>query len=242
MLGLQAPEVREAIGGGQANFDAPDGALSPDDLALLYAYFNQLGHVEELVEAFGQFFEHSSPPNPIVLDVGCGPFTGGIALAATLKEPRFNYVGVDAAESMRRLGERLACSDLMPGEISRHWAASLDAVEWPYPRSWREVIVIISYLFASPTLDASAMFRELVTLLGRFGPGAVTLLYTNSVRREANLAYAPFRDLLLGAGFRQVADGEGEIVTERYSGQRRRRLRYAMFRRDRIETHRIGGP
>ncbi len=241
MLGMQAAEVREAIGGGQADFDAPQGALTPDDLALLYAYFNQLGHVEELVEAFGQFFEHSSPPNPIVLDVGCGPFTGGLALAATLKDPRFDYVGVDPAESMRRLGERLACSDLVPGEINRHWAASLDVVDWPYPRSWREVIVIVSYLFASPTLDGTELFRGLVTLLGRFGRGAVTLLYTNSVRREANLAYPPFRDLLLGAGFRPVADGEGKIVTERYSGQRLRRLRYAMFRRDRIETLQVRG-
>ena len=235
MLGMDVDEVRDAIGGGQADFDAPRGELMPDDLALLYAYLNQLGHVEELVKAFGQFFEHSSPPNPIVLDVGCGPFTGGLALAATLKEPRFDYIGVDPAESMRHLGEQLACSNLVPGEAIRHWAASLDAVEWPYPPSWRDVVVIVSYVFASPTLDGAAMFRELVELLGRLGKGGVTLLYTNSVRPEANRAYPAFRDKLLGADFRKVADGEGEIVVERLYGPRRRPLRYAMFRRDRQE-------
>lgn len=241
MLGLQAQEVREAIGGGQADFDAPQGMLTPDDLALLYAYFNQLGHLEELVEAFGQFFEHSSPPNPIVLDIGCGPFTGGLALAATLKDSRFDYIGLDHADSMRRLGERLACSDLVPGDINRYWVASLEAVDWPHPRSWREVIVVVSYVFASPTLDGAAMFRELVRLLDRFGQGGVTLLYTNSLSREANLAFPAFRDMLLEADFRAVADSEGKIVTERYHGQRLRRLRYAMFRRDRDETFRVRG-
>ena len=66
----------EAIGGGQADFDAPCGDLTPDDLALLYAYLNQKGHLEELVAAFGQLLTRSKPPNPIVVDIGCGPFTG----------------------------------------------------------------------------------------------------------------------------------------------------------------------
>ena len=43
---------REVGGGGQADFDQPWNDLSADDRVLLYAYFNQLGHLEELVEAF----------------------------------------------------------------------------------------------------------------------------------------------------------------------------------------------
>ena len=44
--------VREVIGGGQADFDQPWDDLSADDRVLLYAYINQPGHLEELVEAF----------------------------------------------------------------------------------------------------------------------------------------------------------------------------------------------
>lgn len=238
-LGMHADEVQEAIGGGQADFDANWGALGPDDLALLYAYWNQLGHVEELFVAFSQFFEGSSPTNPIILDVGCGPFTGGLALAATLDDPHFDYVGVDRAASMRRLGERLACSDLVPGKASRHWAPGLDAVDWPFAPSWREVIVIVSYLLASPTLDGAGMVRQLLGLLERFGWGGVTLLYTNSVRPEANRAFPRFRDRLVHAGFRKVVDKEGEIVVGRHGGPRLRPLRYAMFRRDRQDQLRL---
>ena len=74
--------LREVIGGGQADFDEPWNDLSADDRVLLYAYFNQLGHLEELTEAFRQLFAHSSrPDNPIVVDLGCGPFTGGLSIA-----------------------------------------------------------------------------------------------------------------------------------------------------------------
>ena len=240
LFGMELSEAQQAIGGGQADFDAFHGGLSPDDLALLYAYLNQLGHLEELVEAFRQYFERSSPSNPIVLDVGCGPFTGGLALAATLREPRFDYIGVDSAESMRRLGERLASSDLVPGGVARHWAAALDAVSWPYPLRWREVVVIFSYLFASPTVDGDEIFHDLNELLKRIGRGGITLLYTNSVREMANRAYPAFRDKLLGAGFRNVAEAEGEIVVDRLHGQRQRPLRYAMFRRDPLTTLQLG--
>ena len=96
---------------------------------LLYAYLNQLGHLEELIAAFRQLLACSKPKNPIVVDIGCGPFTGGLALIATLGDDScFDYIGVDSAESMRRLGKRFACSELVPGRVTHHWAASMDSV------------------------------------------------------------------------------------------------------------------
>ncbi len=95
--------------GGQADFDSPCGGLSSDDLALLYAYWIQLGHVEELVEAFGQHLSGCNIDRPVVIDLGCGPFTGGLAVASALEPPNgFTYIGMDRASAMRRLGERLA--------------------------------------------------------------------------------------------------------------------------------------
>ena len=230
----------EAIGGGQADFDAPCEDLSPDDLALLYAYLNQKGHLEELVAAFGQLLAGSKLRDPIVVDIGCGPFTGGLALAATLgPDPCFDYIGVDRADSMRRLGARLACSDLVPGRVTTHWASGVDSLEWQHPPGWREVIVIVSYLFASPTLDAEGMFDDLERLLRQLGHGAVTLLYTNSTRTEPNRQYRGFRKRLVGAGFRVHAEDQGEIVVERSS--RPRKLYYALFHRPRRRRMPLGG-
>lgn len=240
LLGMSADAAQRAIAFGQANFAEARGNLSPDDLVLLYAHLNQLGHIEELVEAFRQYFSDSSLPDPIVLDLGCGPFTGGLALAATLTESRFDYIGVDASEAMRLLGERLASSTLIPGEVTRLWAPTVDAVEWPHPPGWREVIVIVSYLFASPTLDSEALFHDLIALLDRLGRGGVTLLYTNSIRDKANRAYPAFRDNLRGADFRVVEDASGEIVVGRRDGPMQRPLRYALLRRKRRGKLRLG--
>ena len=242
LFGMDMDGAFEAVGGGQADFDAPCGDLSPDDLALLYAYLNQKGHLEELVAAFGQLLASRKPPNPIVVDVGCGPFTGGLALAATLgQDPRFDYIGVDRADSMRRLARRLACSGLVPGRVTSRWAPDIGSVEWQRPPGWREVIVIVSYLFASPTLDAETMFGDLECLLRRLGHGAVTLLYTNSTREEPNRQYPEFRGRLEEAGFQVYAEDHGVIFVERRNGPHERKLYYALFRRPRRRRLLLGG-
>ena len=230
-LGVEFSDAQSFIGGGQADFDASLGRLSPDDRVLLYTYANQPGHLKELIAAFRQHFGNAAPSNPIVVDIGCGPFTGGLALAATLgKNPYFDYIGIDSAKSMRRLGERLASSDLVPASVTRQWTSAIDRVKWS-KRGWREVIVIVSYLFASPTLDVGKMFHALNTLLDRFGHGAVTLLYTNSMRAEPNRRYPAFRSKLKEVGFRVCAEGQGEILVERSGGPGPRTFRYALFRR-----------
>lgn len=194
-----------------------------------------------MVAAFGQLLAGEKPENPIVVDLGCGPFTGGLALAATLgRNPCFDYIGVDRADSMRRLGARLAGSDLLPGRVTPHWAPDLGSVDWPHRPGWRAVIVIVSYLLASPTLDVDAMFGDLERLLDRLGRGAVTLLYTNSTREGANRQYPVFQQRLAETGFQRYAEDRGEIVVERSNRPRERRLNYPLFHRPRRQTLPLG--
>lgn len=234
-FGLNREQALDAISWGQADFDAPHGHLTADDLALLYAYWNQKGHLEELVEAFRQCFavSNTKPNNPIVVDVGCGPFTGGLALATSLGEAPFDYIGVDRADSMRRLGQRLADSALVPGQITCIWAADMASVEWAQPPRWRDVLVIVSFVFASPSLDVGSMCDDLIALLRRLGNGSVTVLYTNSVRAEANRGLPEFDTRLKAVGFRSLARGKGEIGIARSGGSRVRGLWYAIFHRPR---------
>ena len=240
LYGLDFDAAKHAIGYGQANFDETHGNLNPSDLALLYARVNQKRHVEELTEALRQYFKNSDLLNPIVVDIGCGPFTGGLAFAAALPEVCFEYIGVDQADSMRILGERLASSSHMPIEVERHWASSLAAVSWNKPPSWSPVIVILSYVFASPTFDVGSMFDQLMALLSRLGYGDVTVLYTNSPREEANEKYSAFQERLVETGFQSVADSEGLVVVRRWQGQKQFKLRYAMFYRGRQRTLPLG--
>ena len=110
LFGYTLEEASQAIGGGQASFDDPWCDLSPHDRVLLYCYLNQIGHLEELTEAFGQVFAMGLPKDePIVVDLGCGPFTGGLALAGILgAKAGFDYIGMDRSKTMRDFGETLA--------------------------------------------------------------------------------------------------------------------------------------
>jgi SAM-dependent methyltransferase len=236
LFGLPVPQIfDEVIGGGQADFDSPWRRLSPDDRVLLYAYLNQKGHIEELIEAFSLLFRDSSIQDPVVIDLGCGPFTAGLALAAARgSSATFTYVGVDRSSAMLRFGEKLACAAIVASGLpdgERQWVPSLDAVVWKRAPGWRPVIVVVSYLLASPTLDAAQLVSHLGSLLARIGRGPVTVLYTNAPSSAANRSFPLFRGALEGAGFVLIAEENGTIQIERMSGARNRELRYALFHR-----------
>ena len=246
VLGVDPEDAKcGAAGWGQADFDKPWGCLSPDDRVLLYAYFFQLGHLEELVTAFNQLFGDADlPEDPIVVDLGCGPFTGGLAIADQFRQgARLDYVGVDRSQAMHGLGRRLASAagrvHRLP-QIQCRWATDIPSVSWADPPGWRPVFVIVSYLFASPTLDVAALVASLDALLLKLGRGSVTVLYTNSVRDEANRQFPNFSSMLRARNFELRVSEVGDIHVERGLAMRNRRLRYALFHRPPQQTLRLG--
>lgn len=244
VLGVDFETARnEAIGGGQANFDESWGDLTPEDRVLLYAYCNQQGHLEELFEAFRQLFQNSEPPaEPVIIDLGCGPCTGGLAFASIQSEiPRFEYIGVDKSYAMRALGERLASATTQMDETRRHWTADIPSVKWHRAPGWRPVIVIVSYLLASPTLIPAKLVDELEGLLRSIGNGPVTVLYTNSNQPVANRNFTKFSNALARFGFELHAGDEGVIPIKRRSGITKRSLWYALFYRPSKKTLNLGG-
>ena len=236
ILGLSMDELAEATGRGQVDFDQPWRELSSADRVLLYAYAFQLGHLKELIAAFRQLFTHSCRPNrPIIVDLGCGPFTGGLAVASVLgPQSPFDYIGVDQSHAMIELGQQLAsateaCSGVP--RINRNWTTKISSVSWDAPPGWREVIVIVSYLLASRTVDIAALVSDLNSLLARLGHGSVTVLYTNSPRPGPNRLFPAFRSALGNTGFELIVGGKGEIEIEKWDGQTTRQLQYALLTR-----------
>lgn len=230
ILGISFQSASDVIQRGQTDFTKPHANFSTEDLALIYAYCNQRRHLEELIAAFGQIFAKTRPKNPIVVDLGCGPFTGGLALAAAIgKKTSFKYIGIDRAECMRNLGEQLAATAQLPNKITRHWSETITGVNWMQPPSWDEIIVIISYLFASPTLDARKLFSDLKTLLERLGTGRVLLLYTNVTQNNKNEQFNIFQEDLQKSDFKCLAFKDGKVWADRSGETKCHDLKYALF-------------
>lgn len=232
-LGLPTSWVfNQAIGGGQASFDEPLGELSARDRVLLYAFFNQKSHVNELVHAFEKLLTNPQDLyRATVVDIGCGPFTSGLALAEVGGNATpFRYFGVDTSQTMCAFGEQLAEGAKAAGGLSSEttvrFFSSTDDIDFGAKRStW--TIVVLSYLLASKSIDVDVLVRQIVDACDRIGPGPVALLYTNTSRREATEAYPAFQEAMTEAGFtmkiqdREVLDLEGK----------NRNIHYALFAR-----------
>ena len=240
LLGVPRDRVtREVLGRGgrpgQTDFTSPPPGLSTDDLALFYGWFLQKGHLEELAEAFDQLFAQSAIEDPVVVDLGCGPCTGGLALAAVMGSARpFTYVGIDSAPCMHRLGEKLAQAAIARGGMAdgpRWWSKSIERVSWSEPLGWRPVVVIVSYLLASTSLDAGDTITRTMALIERISWGPAVVVYTNAVDGHANRQFPAFRAALEAHNFSVVADDEGMLAVERQGYLNTKTLRYALFYR-----------
>lgn len=248
LLGISTDVIfKDVIAAGRANFSESWQHLTPDDRVLLYAYLNQLGHVEELVAAFHMLFEGYSLEAPVVVDLGCGPFTAGLALYAVLEPGReLAYVGIDTSIAMRDLGDRLAVAAEATGQTcvsTRYWSHSLSELAsiWPNAPGWRPILVVVSYLLASDTVDPTALVAELAEVLTRIGCGEVLLLCTNSTDPRAGRKFPAFREALERYGFEMKVDDIGNLQIARGSTVKKRSLSYALFYRQALGTLNLEG-
>jgi hypothetical protein len=221
-----------AIGGGQADFDKPVEDLTPRDRVMLYAFFNQKGHVEELVHAFSKLWPApSSIRGCTVIDVGCGPFTAGLALANVIgSAAAFQYFGVDTSLSMQTLARELEVEVRKVKELHERTTVDFvaDVTHIPVRELRAEpIFVVLSYLLASASLDVAKLTADVLTLCDRATLGSVNLFYTNTTRDDARKKYPELRERLADAGFRLEVEDE-EVLTD---GSRRRSVHYALFHR-----------
>lgn len=219
-----------AIGGGQADFDQPIHNLSPRDRVMLYAFFNQKGHVDELSHAFGKLLpEPHHLHGATVLDVGCGPFTAGLSLANIGGNGViFRYYGIDTSAAMCEFGGELAAAARDAGGLNANstvaFHASLDGIDFgPARAGW--TMVVLSYLLASDTLNIEALVAQLLRACDRIGPGPVAILYTNTTREAAGTKFPELEERLLAARFIKSVE-DRELLED---GDRPRPVHYALF-------------
>lgn len=222
---------RIGINGGQADFDSDIDDLSPKDRAMLYAYVNQKGHVDELIHAFEKLGVNIEEfDNATIVDIGCGPFTAGLALANVIgSRYQFRYFGIDRAQSMLDFGKELSTAVRSENEFhpntTLHFERDLDAVGFGPRRAANTTFFVLSYLLASETIDTTELVEQITRACAKISLGRVVVLYTNTARLTARVNFEPFCDHLIQAGFEKHIE-ECEKFEE---SDKPRDIHYALF-------------
>lgn len=226
----------QGICGGQANFDEEIDNLKPVDRAMLYAYFNQKAHVDELIHAFNQLVGGPGDmAGSTVLDIGCGPFTAGLAIANIVgPDQPFIYHGIDLYDSMIHVGRSFASKVRLWGEV--HPASQIDFhkslrnVNFKSQPATKITVVILSYLFASSTINVDSLADEIIEACQKIGWGPVFIFYINSSREAAGANFPRFKDKMIQEGFSVEADAIEEFTDT----DKPRKIHYALFVRSTI--------
>ncbi|MQA39955.1 class I SAM-dependent methyltransferase [Rugamonas aquatica] len=225
-----------AIDGGQADFDEPIEDLTPRDRARLYAYANQKTHVDELIHAFGKLLaDVGAVQNATVIDIGCGPFTGGLALANQVGVHfPYRYFGIDRAHSMlafgRELADELFVRGVMHPETVVSFHTHLDNVDFGLRRAAEATIFVLSFLLASSTINVEDLVAEMVRACDRAALGRVIVLYTNAAGPTARRNFAPFKAAMEKTGFAMHI----EAIEQFEDTEKPRPIHYALFVRQPI--------
>lgn len=220
-----------AIGGGQADFDQPIENLTPLDRVRLYAYLNQKAHIDELIHAFTKLIPDSEKfKNATVIDIGCGPFTAGLALANVLGNSIvYRYFGIDHSSTMCEFGKELATSTFARGEFHPltqiQFTQDIDKIDFGATRASEITIFVLSYLLASSSINIAELIDQISRCRNKIGLGPTALLYTNTSRDTARTLFPSFRQSLIAAGFQENTE-ETELFTD---SDKDRTIHYALF-------------
>ncbi|WP_198084379.1 hypothetical protein [Variovorax sp. E3] len=200
---------------------------------MLYAYINQKGHVDELIHAFTKFAPNLDMVHgATIVDIGCGPFTAGLALANVVGNgAAFRYFGVDRAASMCEFGSELAQEVRALGEMNLKtqvsFHGSVDEIDFGARRAGEVTVFVLSYLLASSSLDVEALVNEISAARERIGWGPAVILYTNSAKDGPRAQFPAFKKRLEDAGFPMLIEEE-----ERFAeADKPRDIHYALFSR-----------
>lgn len=155
---------------GRADFCEPYMELSPDDLVLIYCYTNMRMHFYSNYHILNvhrealQAYIVNGQQRILFVDIGCGPFTCGLAFNAFThglpNKPHITYIGVDRAPAMVA---KAAEFNQHGGYVDRFDTCTdyndLPAILHQHISDQEQLVIIfsMSYFFASKTLDVSEL-------------------------------------------------------------------------------------
>jgi len=204
LLGYTSNIIRpDVLKYGKANFDDSYQGLTPDEIVLLYCYFNMRKHfftsysIFERIENLDKYFSNDESLKPIFIDLGCGPATSLIALAdfisnKTKQSVSLSYIGIDISESMIRKAKDfvLGIDINSESQISffKSWDESYGAIAKLKDKT-NLIIINASYLFASESLNVDNLVNFINKLFEKNIGIPIFFIYQNPIDENKNIKF-----------------------------------------------------
>jgi SAM-dependent methyltransferase len=185
------------------------GDLTADDKVLLYCFVNMRLH---FFEALASFHAHKvrlkalfdSEQSALMVDLGCGPGTSGLALAECFKQPNIIYCGLDISRAMLRKSESMLnaaqCGKLLGAKskliMTSSWASLARS-----PRVLKKpknVLFNGTYLFASDSLDVNDVCNAVMAFRRSANVNELLFLYSNTTTDISGQKFEAFKKQLKG--------------------------------------------
>lgn len=194
---------------GRGDFSKPSGDITAEDKVMLYCFFNLKKHFftsyavfQNVINSLKEFFK-SPDYKPVVIDLGCGPMTSGLALADLIFTTRgtaitMSYVGIDIAIPMMKKAKDFMSLPIFSTETT-----------FDFFESWNElsakrlngiagtnnpIIFNASYLFASDTLDEQDLAHYVSNVAKSYKN--VYFVFQNPNREDRNIKYIQFKKIV----------------------------------------------
>ncbi len=225
-FGLSKDEILNgALDRGKTDFRVSYKNLTPDLKVLLYCFFNMKKHFSSsyfIFDKMTNLLDYFSDSNfkPLMIDLGCGPLTSGLALgdyyySATENRIPFNYIGIDIApEMLSKANEfkNMFCFDeSCKFKFESDWNLTYDFIE-KNVKGKNLILINASYLFASSILDVESLAKFVNTLVKKYASNPIYFVFQNSNYLERNVNYRNFKELITGL---QTKHSAVEIVKYR---------------------------
>jgi hypothetical protein len=205
---------------GRADFTTAYGIISPQEKVLLYCFFNMKKHFftsyavfERIIPSLKDFFSNDDY-RPVMIDLGCGPMTSGLAMADLINTTMgraisFSYVGIDISTAMLDRAKTFEDSELF-ANCTFNYFESWNNIDFGLLRSIagtnNPIIFNASYLFASDSLLPSDL-ADYITNVTKLYEN-VYLIFQNPSSEARNKKYLEFKEFIK---FEKILDGEEDI-------------------------------
>ncbi len=199
---------RNILNQGRADFTDSSNGFTPEQKVDLYCYYYFQMH---FTSSFMFYLKEQEFLRDLIkdksvwfLDIGCGPFTSGLAFNCWLKKnldlttTEINYIGIDTSSAMLNKANQLSKSfdDLRFKETIL--APDTAIFDKQLPNSEREKIILInySYLFASHSLVVSQMLDFTRVLQLANSSPKIVILQQNPDRNDLHLKWNEYQSQL----------------------------------------------